>query len=686
MTILSGDIKLKKTQVMLDVPEGGGAPTSEQIPDGVSNGLFPDVSEMDRTTGRTKLRKAAVHVDTDNVDSYQGAHIILSMAPTDVNISMVLFTTSDLFDRRSAAVSRLEAYLNTGPQYPGYLFGNHIAGQSTLLLFQKTDALPPIGDTLVLKKREGYSDQAEQYVRIIEASSVLTTFEDDRGSFQRYVVTLKLQSPLLHDFPGFDITRYEVTKSQLATLTKISNTVVADAARYHGISKTEVATAVGDFSIKAASMFTQLVPSSQVETPIADARTNQISAAVVGSGSVKSQTLTAVFNPANSLFVGGAIAPRSLKIVAGATEITDSGGRLMLAGSQVGTVDYENGLLALTVDVFGSGAVTLTITYDIGAVPASVDQSQGFQITAVNRALNYVRTIEPAPAPGTLSVSYMAQGRWYVLRDGGDGALRGAETAYGAGNLNFTTGTVSVTLGALPDVGSSLIYTWVQPTAAREADVLTLDNDGRLYWPFNTSGEMSLDPGSKSIEPGELTITWPHESGTGTRTATDDGSGHLTGDATGSVNYARGVIRVSPNVLPAPGTVVTVTVGSRAKASGTAVIASGSGSFGATDITPGSIDMVLDAQVKGQYLLTGWVNWGGARSIRVTDDGAGNLRAHFGDRTVAVGTVNYSAGTFTLSGSVTLPTAVAAELAAWDNVYLLMDEVETAPWMNFEVV
>src|SRR5690606_2411353 len=96
MTILSGDIKLKKTQVMLDVPEGGGAPTSEQIPDGVSNGLFPDVSEMDRTTGRTKLRKAAVHVDTDNVDSYQGAHIILSMAPTDVNISMVLFTTSDL--------------------------------------------------------------------------------------------------------------------------------------------------------------------------------------------------------------------------------------------------------------------------------------------------------------------------------------------------------------------------------------------------------------------------------------------------------------------------------------------------------------------------------------------------------------------------------------------------------------
>src|SRR5690606_13705411 len=140
-----------------------------------------------------------------------------------------------------------------------------------------------------------------------------------------------------------------------------------------------------------------------------------------------------------------------------------------------------------------------------------------------------------------------------------------------------------------------------------------------------------------------------------------------------------------PNVLPAPGTLMTVNVGSRTKATGSAVIASGSGSFGVTDITPGSIDMVLDAQVKGQYLLTGWVNWGGVRSIRVTDDGAGNLRAHFGDRTVGVGTVNYSAGTFTLSGSVTLPSTVAAELAAWDNVYLLTDEAANAPWMNFEV-
>ena len=48
MPIQSGDVKLLKSAVMADVPEGGGAPTGNTIADGVSNAIFPDISELDR--------------------------------------------------------------------------------------------------------------------------------------------------------------------------------------------------------------------------------------------------------------------------------------------------------------------------------------------------------------------------------------------------------------------------------------------------------------------------------------------------------------------------------------------------------------------------------------------------------------------------------------------------------------
>src|SRR5688572_24180763 len=108
MTISSGDIKLKKTQVMLDTPEGGGAPTSVVVADGVSNAIFPDVSETDRALGRVNLRKLAVHVDTATTDDFLGANVIVAEPPNDPNVAITLFSTGETFDRRAAAVSRIE--------------------------------------------------------------------------------------------------------------------------------------------------------------------------------------------------------------------------------------------------------------------------------------------------------------------------------------------------------------------------------------------------------------------------------------------------------------------------------------------------------------------------------------------------------------------------------------------------
>jgi hypothetical protein len=667
MAILKGDVKLVKSQVMDDVPEGGGGPTANEVVDGASNAVFPDVSESDRAAGRVSARKVHVWVQSADTDTYLGANVIVAEPPNDPNVSVTIMTTNDTFDLRTAAISRIEAYLSVGANYAGFLSGNHIIGMKTLTIFQRTDDLPPIGGTLALTKRETFSDQLVQYVRITEAKVTLRTYTDASGDFQRYELELKISDPLRADFPGFDVTRIDPTKAQLAAATKVSNVIVADAAKYASVKPLQVSASLGDFSVKAQDIFTQLVPSAQVETPIADARTNQLMNGVISGGAAVTIGYTAVFNTAQNLFVGGAIKPNTFSIASGPVSLTDSGGRLMNAGSQVGTIDYENGVLALLTNVFGTGAGTFSITYQPAQAVEAVTQTQGFEVTAETRSLSYVRTIEPPPVPGTLSIAYQYASRWYVLRDDGSGAIRGPDSGYGAGQVNPATGTASVTFGALPDVGSEVIYQWVEPKAAQDASVLTLDNNGRLYWPFNTSGVSSIEAGAKAIEPGGLTIAW--NDGTA-RTVHDDGAGNLTGDGTGTVNYAKGYFRLSPTLLPPPGTVINVTVSSITKVPAAAVVASGSGSFGVTGITPGSIDLVVSGQLKGVRGADPVVNWGDPANYRIVDDGAGRLMVMLADTLLQVGTVNYAAGTFALTGTTVIPQVTTVLLTAWDNVYL----------------
>ena len=177
MPILSGDIKLVASQVMDDVPEGGGAPTATAIVDGASNAIFPDISELDRAGGRINLRKLHVHVQTADRDTYLGGNVIVADPPDDPNVSVTLFSTKETFDRRASAQSRVEAYLNKGPEWAGYLYENHIAGQRVIQLFQRvTDVLPNVGQTLVLTWNEGQSNQKEQYVRATKVSAVERTF------------------------------------------------------------------------------------------------------------------------------------------------------------------------------------------------------------------------------------------------------------------------------------------------------------------------------------------------------------------------------------------------------------------------------------------------------------------------------------------------------------------------------
>jgi hypothetical protein len=479
MPILSGDIKLVASQVMDDVPEGGGAPTSTVILDGVSNAIFPDISEVDRAGGRVSLRKLHVSVQTADTATYMGANLIVAEPPEDPNVSVTLFSTADTFDRRTAAASRVESYLNKGPLWPGILYENHIAGQRSVQILQEVNTeLPNIGQTLVLVQYEGLSTQIEQYIRTTAVESVTRTFYDStNAAYEKAVVTLSISDALRNDLIGSPASKQLTLATNAA---KVRDTVVADAGTYVGVASVSQAASLGDFTVNAASVYTQLVPSAQTESPISDVRTNGLSAALVASGGPVTQTISMGFTTTTNMHVGGPIYPGSLSIVRGGITVTDQGGLLVSAAVEVGQVDYDNGICKLSTDVWGTVAGSHTVTFTPAAVPDLISDQRAIRVTAESRALNYTFVMDDIPVRRTLSISYLAQGRWYVLRDDGAGKLTGISSAYGVGTLNYDTGAVLVTLGALPDVGSSVVVqSFSQATTVGSSNTL-LSNAGKV--------------------------------------------------------------------------------------------------------------------------------------------------------------------------------------------------------------
>ena len=650
MPIHSGDVKLLKSAVMADVPEGGGAPTGITIADGVSNAIFPDISELDRAGGRVNLRKSFVSVQTDDTDTYFGANVIVAEPPKDPRVSVTLFSTERTFDTREQAQTRIEAYLNKGPEWAGYLFENHIAGQRVIQLFQRTtDAIPNVGQTLVLIENEGLSTQKEQYIRATAVSSVERTFTyNSDQDYKAAVVTVDISDALRYDFTGSPATR---TFTRATNSTKVRDTVVADAGTYVGVVPLTQAAAVGAFTIKGASIYTQLVPSAQTETPISFVPPYAAAGLPVPGASPVSYTATHAWTTTIKFNLPGGCLPGSLAIQTDGITIFDDAGLLKTASGTIGTIDYANGILTLNS---GSMSNSKAITYTPAAQILRAPQSSEVVVTPESRSQSYVGTVMPIAQPGTLSINYMAQGRWYVLSDGGNGSLKGLDASYGAGTFNRNTGAYVVTLGALPDVGSSVIFTWNVPTQETQQPATTL----------KASQSLVLNPPTGlAVQPGSLSVTWEFN---GTKTATAATSGELSGAASGSLSVAQHRVDFAPTVLPSVGTQLTVNyvAGPKQEDSFAHPSRNGSGSVPVTaslgSIEPGSLEVEWNTLTQtmglGVYTLTqiqemgiGLNNWVDPTQI-ARDDGAGNLMLNGS----AVGSVNYATGAVVFNPDVTV--------------------------------
>lgn len=541
MTILANDIKLLESDNMSDVSDGGGAMTGNVILDGVSNNIFDDISTLDRVYGAVHMRKLFAAIQTITTDKFFGSMVLLSKLPKDKKIGVNLFSTGDWFDRRQAAQQRVEAYRVQASQYQGFIWGTQYAGSRTITLFQNTATsdVPNLGDVFMISNTANTGQS--QYVRVTKvATNALQTFTDSQGSYQRRVITFQVATPLLYDYVGSEIQRLDV----IAVNGRLFNTVVANAAKYYSARPLSVPTAVGDLMVKVDSVYSQVIPSSQAEVALLDLNAGGYTTPLVVSGVPIAFVTNFYVNANKSLHLGNPCMPGTFSMVMSnyGVTLTDSAGQIKSGTTTVGTIDYVAGIVnfSSTCPYYpGSNPVT----YTPAGAPVVIADTASLSVTAANRGYIWTINIAPPPAPGALTVSYRALGKWYSMRDNSTGGIIGLEAGIGSGSINYVSGSISVTTSVLPDVDSEIIFSWGAHANKTDRSATAIP-----------SPKITKQLAHSGIAPATLVITW--NDGTA-RTASANSSGVISGAAKGKVSHSTGVVEFTPNILPLGGQTFT---------------------------------------------------------------------------------------------------------------------------------
>lgn len=547
MTITTQNIKILKSEVMSDTSDGGGQATAIAVVDGESNNLFPDISEASRAYGKIEIRKVYPAVDTNDTDVLFGAQFLFTKIPEDEKVNVCAFTTKSWTDRRSDAQNRLETYLAEGTRAQWEIMETQLQGQRAILLMGMENGSPPIaGQSLVLIMNEGEVTASKQYVRIVSVSTELRTFfrgTNATDTFKLAVHTCEITDPLTQNFKGFTPLEY-VNAQATATIdyTRVRETRVADANNYYSAKKLTRLATKGDATLHVDSIYTNIVPSAQSESLMTDLGVSgTFTGLVKGSETATYTSYLSVGLGYGTTALGAGVSPDTFVLTLNdGRQIIDNGiNQLFLDGAQVGTIQYDTGVITWLVSAFSyDGNVSLTYTNALAMTQC--DQSEYDTVTEVNRGLLWNKTLYPAPTKGSVKVTYVNAGRHYTLIDNGDGSLGGATLGVGVGSINYDTGTIACTLNAYPDVGSYILYQWGDKVLSfKEAP----NQDLTPYALLDINDFEAVFSGVYLLSTNP-TMTWKVPvlddtgvvTGQATKTATIDKQSYLiTGDATGHI-------------------------------------------------------------------------------------------------------------------------------------------------------
>ena len=239
--------------------------------------ILPLLEQRVRIIGQVR-RDTALFLPPEAEPKRRGRPLVITAAPEDPRVAVTLFSTGNWSDRRTDAISRMESYLAAGAMMPAQLYGHHLTGQKSLAFACESDvANLDVGETLVLSVEDGPELGNRQFVRVARIiSRRATKFRDpDKGEdFYLDVVVAEITEALRSDFPSYfngAVVRGGAPKPPDKLPTLIRRSVVADAARFFGISTLVESAAIGATSIRAQSTQSQVVPAAQGEIPIVDA-------------------------------------------------------------------------------------------------------------------------------------------------------------------------------------------------------------------------------------------------------------------------------------------------------------------------------------------------------------------------------------------------------------------------------
>ncbi|MCG2572329.1 hypothetical protein LVY74_02000 [Acinetobacter sp. ME22] len=544
MVIETNNLVIYGSQRNTDTDDGGGQYNGEKVEGGYSNNVFDDTSMLDRAMGDVSMRKVFFALNTNDTAKIMGAIAFIAKNPDDENVSVSLFSTESWTDTRSSAQNRVENYLAKGGQAAGSLLDTAYQGMKQIqtALFTSETAYPA-GTTLVLAQNEGKSTEQIQFVRVTAVATRTAKIVVDQKEVEYQIATYTINSALEYDFVGVSAAQwYSGTKSQ----TLVRETIVADTGKYYASVKLLEDVSVADTVINAKSAYIQIIPSAETEIPVTDVSASGENTALIASNDETISTSKNItVSTTQACYIGCAVLPNTFSCTVFGAALTDKGGQLVdSTGTVYGTIDYQYGLINWTSNA-GTGTATINFVFKPAATPSRPQETLLIQVTKENRALNWIQTLAPIPAPKSLKVSYVALGKVYTLTDNGAGLLSGSSTDFGTGTIEYSTGTVLLTCGALPDVGSGILMTWGEDLHLYSRADMPVS---KAYFPLEFDADNILN--------GSLSVTWLYNGVT--KTATDDGTGNFTGDATGKIDYAASTAKLMPNVLPNGGTTLNV--------------------------------------------------------------------------------------------------------------------------------
>ncbi|ULJ65941.1 hypothetical protein [Wielerella bovis] len=519
-TLTQQDLRIYASERLTDTPDGGGEMTSRALT-GAVNELFPVVSDFARVNGQVNARQVYPAVLKPIAAALWGANMILDEPSQSPYVSYLLAEADYYGQERASLMERLEGYRVPVTETRMTLLGLQRRGSRLVQVYQRESvALPVVGQCFALTQIEN-GNPIYEFFRVESLTSSLQVFEDDKGEFVRRVVKMVTQSPLERDFQGLD----EPSRYRVRADARVLDTQIADSAKYYGIKPLAAPVLAGSASIKVPSIYEQLVPVSTVETAIAD---DWASGRLMWIETAPRRVVYSGYRYMNSgsLFLETPVLPASVQMDGG---WEDDGAGSLKRGEQILNIDYANGVIS------GFNGVPIN---SISAIPAVQVRNYAYsavvEINEVNIGTEFAPLLRPKPAKGSVAADFISGGEWYQLADNGDSVLRDAQQQP-RGNVS-KNGSAVVSLPVLPDANSQLILTWAPRDFYKNFDG---SEAGEAILPSNLSSVFRLPETPKSsLKPNSIRLSWNN----GMAQTASDQNGKLSGDATGWVDYAAGLV------------------------------------------------------------------------------------------------------------------------------------------------